>query len=82
MLSEFLHTRTALAAMVITGVGFTVIVKVCGIPLQETPFNVFTGVTEIVALIAVVPVLVAVNAAMLPVPLAARPMAVLLLVQV
>ena len=65
-----------------TVVGLTVMVKFCGVPLQETPFNVFTGVTVMVALMAVVPVFVAVNAAMLPVPLAARPMAVLLLVQV
>jgi hypothetical protein len=76
------QTVAACVAPIRVGVGLTVMVKVCGVPLQETPFSVFTGVTEIVALIAVVPVLVAVNAVMLPVPLAASPMFVLVLVQV
>ena len=51
------------------GVGFTVIVKVAGVPGQ--PFAV--GVTVTVAVTGVLPVLVAVNAPMLPLPLAARP---------
>ena len=45
-------------------------------PLPEN-----TGVTSIVAVIGKVPVLVAVNEAILPVPLAASPMEVLLFVQ-
>jgi hypothetical protein len=52
-------------------------VNVIGVPGH--PFAV--GVTVIVAVTGAVPVLVAVNAAILPVPLAARPMLVLLFVQ-
>ena len=59
------------------GIGVTVIVKVTGVPGQ--PFA--TGVTVMVPLIGVVPALVPVNEAILPVPEAPRPMAVLLLVQ-
>ena len=59
------------------GVGSTVMVNVTGVPLH--PFA--TGVTVIVAVTGVVPVLVAVNAAIFPVPLAPRPIDVLLFVQ-
>ena len=59
------------------GVGFTVMVKVRGVPLQL--FD--TGVTVIVATTGVLLVLVAVNVPILPVPLAARPIEVLLFVQ-
>ena len=52
------------------GVGFTVMVKETGAPGQ--PFAV--GVTVMVAITAVVPPFVAVNEAMLPLPLAASPM--------
>lgn len=59
------------------GAGFTVIVNVVGVPVQ--PLAV--GVTVMVALMGELPVLVAVNAGMVPFPLAARPMAVLLFAQ-
>jgi hypothetical protein len=57
-----------------------VMVNVCGVPVQvgEAPAD---GVTVMVAEMGVVPLLVAVNAAILPVPLAPKPMAVLLFVQ-
>jgi hypothetical protein len=63
------------------GVGLTVIVKVRGVPVQVTPPLVKLGVTVMVAVTGVVPVLTAGKEAMLPVPLAARPMDVVLLVQ-
>ena len=58
-------------------VGFTVIVKVFGVPVQ--PLAV--GVTVTVAVTGAVPVLVAVNAPMLPLPEPARPIDVVLFVQ-
>jgi hypothetical protein len=58
-------------------VGFTVYVYVIGVPAQ--PFAL--GVTVIVAVTAVPPVLTAVNAGILPVPLAANPMLGALFVQ-
>ena len=60
------------------GVGFTVMVKFCGVPVQVAPALVYDGVTVMVAVMAVVPALVAVKLGMLPLPLAPRPMAVLL----
>ena len=66
-----------LAGTVTFGVGLTVIVYVTGVPVQ--PANV--GVTVIVPVIGVVPVLVAANAGVLPLPLAARPIAVFEFVQ-
>ena len=60
------------------GVGFTVIVKVIGVPAQPPA----TGVTVMVAVTGDAPALTAVNDAMLPVPLAARPMLAVLFVQV
>lgn len=59
------------------GVGFTVIVKLTDPPPQPDA----VGVTVMVAVIGALVVLVAVKAGILPVPDAARPMAVLLLVQ-
>ncbi len=59
------------------GLGFTVMVNVTGVPVQPPA----TGVTVMVDVTGEVPALVAVNEPMLPVPLAARPMEVLLLVQ-
>lgn len=59
------------------GVGFTVMVKLTGKPPQP----VEEGVTVMVAVIGALVLLVAVKLAILPVPLAASPMAVLLLVQ-
>ena len=54
--------------------GLTVMVKVFGSPVQETPSLVKVGVTTIVATTGTAPVLTAVNALMFPVPLEARPM--------
>lgn len=62
--------------------GFTAMVNVDAVPLQTTPPLVKLGVTVIVAVTGEVPVLTAVNEAMLPVPLADKPMAGLLLLQV
>jgi hypothetical protein len=59
-------------------VGLTVIVNVVGVPVH--PFA--DGVTVIVEVIGDVEALVAVNTGMSPEPLAARPIAVLLFVQV
>ena len=70
-----LHTAR-LAGTVTVGVGFTVIVKFCGLPTQ--PFAV--GVTVIVAVDAEELALVAVNDGMLPEPDAPRLMPVLLLI--
>ena len=70
-----------LATAFTVGVGLTVIVNVIGAPVQVTPPFVNVGVTVIVATCGVVPGFVAVKLAMLPVPLAARPMLVLLFVQ-
>jgi len=53
------------------GVGLTVMVYVEGIPAQLLA----VGVTETTALIGAVPVLTAVNAAIFPVPFAAKPIA-------
>ena len=66
-----------LVGLVAVGVGLTVMVKVDGTPGQ--PVDV--GVTVIVPVIAVFPVLVAVNEAISPVPLAAKPMAALVFIQ-
>ena len=68
--------RVEFAGTVTAGVGFTVMVYVEGVPGQ--PLAV--GVTVIVAVIGAVPALVAVKAGVLPVPLAARPIAALELV--
>ena len=60
------------------GVGFTVMVKFCGVPAHVAPALVYDGVTVIVPVIGVVPALVAVKLGMLPLPLAPKPIAVLL----
>ena len=60
------------------GVGVTVIVKVCAVPVQPLT----DGVTVIMPDIANNPLLVAVNAAILPEPDAPRPMLVLELAHV
>ena len=57
------------------------IVNVLGVPVQVTPALVYTGVTVIVPEIGAAVVLVPTKLAMFPVPLAARPIAVLLFVQ-
>ena len=56
-------------------------VNVCAAPVQVTPPNVEDGVTVIVEIIGAVVVLVVVKEAMLPVPLATKPIAGLLFVQ-
>jgi hypothetical protein len=67
---------------VTTAVGFTVMVNVFVGPSQVTvPFSKW-GVITIVAMTGAVPVFIAVNEAILPVPLAASPMVVALFVQV
>ena len=71
-----LHTGWSVGLSTV-GVGLTVMVKETGVPGQ--PLAV--GVTSIIPLIAVFPVLVAVNEAISPVPLAPNPMAVLSFVQ-
>lgn len=63
------------------GFGFTVIVKLTGVPLQLRPLAVNTGVTVTVAVTGAVVLLTALKAPILPVPDAARPIEVLLLVQ-
>lgn len=64
------------------GVGLTVMVNVMAAPVQDTDPPVKVGVTVMVAVMAAPVALVAVNAGMLvPLPLAAKPIAVLLLVQ-
>ena len=72
---------TWLAIAFTDGVGFTVIVNVLDAPVQVTPPLVKVGVTVMVAVMAAVLTLVAVKLAILPVPAAARPMLVLLFVQ-
>ena len=52
-----------------TGVGFTVMVKLMGVPVQPLA----AGVTEIVAMTGAVPLFTAVKAGMGPVPVDARP---------
>ena len=69
--------RVMSAGTVTAGVGSTVILKVCAVPWQ--PLAV--GVTVITAVAAVLPVLIAVKAPMLPVPEAAIPIELLLLLQ-
>jgi hypothetical protein len=72
-----LHT-VKLAGTVTTGGGLTVILKFDAVPLQPLA----DGVTVIVPVIAADPLLVAINAAILPVPVEASPIPVLLFIQV
>lgn len=76
------HTLGGALVKVILGNGLTVIVKLRDVPGQLTPPLLNVGVTVIVAVIANGVVFIAVKLAILPVPLAASPMPVLLLVQV
>ncbi len=59
------------------GVGFTVMLKVFAVPLHP----VASGVTVIVAITGVVPVFIALNVEIFPVPLADSPIDGVLLVQ-
>ncbi len=63
------------------GVGFIVMVNVCVAPVQEMPLFVYIGVTVIVPKITSFVVLMALNALIFPVPLAASPIFVLVLLQ-
>ena len=74
------HTVWLLTAFTV-GIGLTVIVKFLGIPGHVTPAFVNTGVTVMVATTTVVPPLMAVKDAIFPVPLAGKPIDVLLFVQ-
>ena len=60
-----------------SGIGLTAIVNILGVPVQ--PLKV--GVTVIVAVVTAAPLVVATNEGISPVPLAANPIAVLLLLQ-
>jgi hypothetical protein len=71
-----LHTVCA-EGTVTSGVGLTVMVKLCAVPIQPAA----VGVTVMAALSGTMPVLTAVKAAMLPLPVAPRPTVVLLLDQ-
>ena len=62
------------------GIGFTVIVNVIGVPGQVMVLLKF-GITVMVATCGTLVALVATKLAILPAPLAARPMLLLLLVQ-
>lgn len=73
------HT-TWLAGGLTDGIGFTVMVNVIGVPGQVTVLVKF-GVTVIVATTGAFVALVATKLAILPAPDAARPIDVLLLVQ-
>jgi hypothetical protein len=66
---------------VMDGVGLTVMVKVVGVPVQVVPPLALKGKTEIVAVTGEFPLLVAVKEGIFPVPEAASPMDVLVLVQ-
>jgi hypothetical protein len=64
------------------GVGFTIIVNTCGVPKHVTALNVYSGVTVIVAVTGTFVILVAVkDGIVLLVPLAAKPILIVLLVQ-
>ena len=72
---------TWLAGWFTCAVGFTVIVKVLDGPLQLVPPLAKVGVTVMVATTGAVPVLIAVNEAILPVPDPGSPIAGVSLVQ-
>src|SRR5450759_4259526 len=78
---SLLHT-TSLAGRVTFAVGFTVIVKVFVGPSHILPPLLKCGVTMIVATTGTVPVFMATNVGISPVPVAARPMVISLFVQV
>lgn len=69
-----------LATWFTTGIGFTVMVNITGVPEQVTPPLVKVGVTVMVAVIGA-PVLLVATKLILPVPVAPSPMSILLLAQ-
>ena len=66
---------TWLARAFTVGMGFTVMAKVAGVPVQVNPVPVNEGVTVILEVTGALVTLVAVKEEMLPVPLAAKPIA-------
>ena len=75
------HTRIGTFVAMIFAPGFTVIVKVLGVPTQVTPPKVELGVTVIVAVIGNNVGLIAVKPAIFPMPAAPNPIVGSLLVQ-
>ena len=61
--------------------GKMVITKLVGVPKQDAPPPLYTGVTAMADVMSAIPGFVARNAPIFPVPLAAKPIAVLELVQ-
>jgi hypothetical protein len=76
LVAASLH-KTWLAGCTTSGVGFTVMVKLCAGPVQLFA----SGVTMMVAVTGALVILTAVNDGIFPVPLAAKPMETSLLVQ-
>lgn len=76
LVAEPLH-KIWFAGRTTSGVGFTVIIKFCGVPGQ----SIDDGVTVMVAVMGALVVLIAVNDGILPLPLAAKPIEVLLFTQ-
>src|ERR1035437_3398463 len=76
-----LQTKS-LAGLLTCAVGLTVIVKVLVGPSHVAPSLVKCGVTMIVATTSDVPALIAVNVGIFPLPVAANPMLISLLVHV
>lgn len=75
---QYVRLATALTC----GTGFTVIIKVTGLPVHTAPVvGEVTGVTVMVAVTGALVAFAAVNEGISPEPLAARPMLGLLLVQ-
>lgn len=79
--ADVLLHSTWLATAFTVGVGFTVIIKVIGVPVQLTPALVYVGITVTVALIGAIVVFVAMKPGILPDPFNPNPIAVLLLLQ-
>ena len=77
---SLIQMRAGKVPALTTGSGLTVMVKVIGVPVQVVPPLTKLGVTVIVATTGALVVLSAVNE-MLPVPEAAKPMLVVVLVQ-
>jgi len=71
---EVLWHKTWLGTALTVGMGFTVMVNDVGVPVHVTPEFAKEGVTKMVAVTGVLVVLVAVKAAILPEPVAPRPM--------
>lgn len=78
VVGDAIHTAARLEEAATTGSGLTVTINDCAGP-KQVPVS---GVTEITAVTGTVPVLMAVNAAIVPEPDAPSPIDVLVLVQV